>query len=81
MLSPIEVSNLAALPGIRHGFFTREGGISTGIYQGLNCGRGSGDVPEHVVENRTRVARYLGARPAEIATPYQVHGATAVVLD
>lgn len=81
MLKPIEAENLKALPGIRHGFFTREGGVSEGIYAGLNCGRGSDDDPGHVAENRARVARHLGANAPEIATPYQVHGATSVVLD
>mgnify|MGYP002142994930 CR=1 FL=1 len=43
-------------PGIGHGFFGREGGVSEGIYAGLNCGVGSRDNAEHVAENRRRVA-------------------------
>jgi len=78
---PIEADNLKSLAGIRHGFFTRHGGISKGIYAGLNCGRGSDDEASHVAENRARVARHLGALASDIATPYQVHGATAIVLD
>lgn len=81
MPKPIEAENLKTLSGIRHGFFTREGGVSEGIYAGLNCGRGSDDTSQHVAENRARVARHLGASFDDIATPYQVHGATAIVLD
>lgn len=78
--NPIEATNLKALPDIRHGFFTREGGVSTGIYAGLNCGRGSDDDGMAVAENRTRVIRHLGATSSDIATPYQVHGATAIAV-
>lgn len=68
------------LPGVRHGFFTREGGVSTGLYESLNCGPGSGDDPGSVRENRARVSAYLGSG-REISTVHQVHGATAVVVD
>ena len=47
-------SLLAAIPGLRHAFFTREGGVSSGIYQGLNGGLGSNDDPANVAENRRR---------------------------
>ena len=46
--------SLSALPGIRHGFFTREGGVSEGLYASLNCGLGSGDNLDSIAENRTR---------------------------
>jgi len=59
---------------IAHGFFTREGGISTGIYASLNCGLGSGDDPAHVAVNRARCAEMLGVSPAGLVTAYQVHG-------
>ena len=78
MLSPIEAGSLKSLPGIRHGFFTRHGGVSTGIYAALNCGIGSNDEPAHVIENRRRVAAHLGADHGGIVTLYQVHGATAL---
>lgn len=65
------------LPGVRHGFFTRAGGVSTGIYAGLNCGPGSDDTPAAVAENRRRVAEALGAD--DLATAHQVHGADAAV--
>lgn len=60
--------------GVAHGFFTREGGVSTGIYASLNCGVGSGDDPAHVAANRARCAAMLGVDPANLATVYQVHG-------
>ena len=72
-LRPIEAPALT-LPGIAHGFFTREGGVSTGIYRGLNTGIGSKDERRLVLENRARAARHLGTSPENLATPYQVHG-------
>lgn len=73
------VEALSALPGIAHGFFTRRGGVSEGIYASLNCGVGSKDSAEAVRENRARVAARLGAR--KLMTCYQVHGTTAVIAD
>jgi YfiH family protein len=70
---------LAALPGIVHGFFTRRGGVSGGVYATLNCGVGSGDRREHVHANRAGVAAVLGVAEAQLATPFQVHGADVVV--
>ena len=65
--------------GIAHGFFTREGGVSTGLYEGLNVGVGSRDESLAVMENRRRVASTLGSRHADVATPYQVHSASVHV--
>ena len=65
--------------GVRHGFFTRDGGVSSGIYAGLNCGLGSDDDRSLVVENRARVAAHLGAD--DIASLYQVHSADVVIAD
>jgi len=81
MLKPLTAANLAGLPGVRHGFFTRAGGTSDGIYAGLNCGLGSKDEAARVIENRRRVAEYLGAAHGAITTLYQVHGATALCID
>ncbi len=64
----------------RHGFFTRIGGVSTGIYAGLNCGLGSGDSPESTTQNRTRVADYLNVAPAHLCGVYQIHSNTAVEI-
>lgn len=77
MLSPIEAANLRRVSCIRHGFFTREGGVSGGIYSGLNCGLGSSDDPALVLENRRRVARHLGGSFDGVVTLYQEHGSTA----
>jgi YfiH family protein len=73
-----QAASLAGLPGVRHGFFTRQGGVSTGIYASLNCGPGSRDEPANVAENRARVAEVLGAEPSRLLTLYQKHSATAV---
>jgi YfiH family protein len=81
MLSPLQADSLAILPGIRHGFFTRQGGVSRGHYASLNCGAGSKDDPVSVIENRSRVAQHLGAFADDVQTIYQVHSATAHVVD
>lgn len=67
------------LPGVRHGFFTRAGGVSAGIYASLNCGIGSSDERTAVLENRRRAARALGFEA--IASPYQVHGTTVAIVE
>lgn len=68
-------------PGLRHGFFTRQGGVSTGLYQGLNTGVGSNDDPVAVAENRRRVVEHLGGAPDDIAACYQIHSAVARVAE
>lgn len=65
---------LAGQSGVRHGFFTRQGGVSGGVYASLNCGFGSSDRKENVAENRSRAAAVLGAGKASLVTAYQVHG-------
>lgn len=65
---------------IVHGFFTRHGGVSSGIYQGLNVGIGSSDERALVEENRRRAALHLGAEPARLINPWQVHSPDAVVV-
>ncbi len=69
------------LPGIRHGFYTRQGGVSDGIYASLNCGVGSEDDRSRVVENRARVARDLGVAADQLATPFQIHSPDVAVVD
>src|SRR5215212_4023144 len=59
--------------GVRHGYFTRVGGVSDGIYQGLNIGTGSDDDPAKVRENRSRVAAWMGVAPERLLTAYQNH--------
>lgn len=77
MPKPLLADNLAALPGIRHGFFTREGGVSQGLYAGLNCGLGSNDDRQAVRENRRRVAAHLGSGDWPVVTLHQTHSAVA----
>lgn len=80
-LAPRTARCLESAAGVRHGFFSRAGGISTGIYADLNCGLGSGDARDAVVENRSRVARWLEAAEDRLETVYQVHGTTVVPLE
>ncbi|MEX0922013.1 MAG: peptidoglycan editing factor PgeF [Rhodovibrionaceae bacterium] len=63
---------------VRHGFFTRQGGVSSGIYSSLNCGFGSGDDPDKVATNRARVTRELGVDKTVLVTLYQHHSADVV---
>lgn len=72
---------LGRLPGLRHGFFTRQGGVSTGLYASLNCGVGSGDDTAAVAENRSRACTALGLPAAALTTVYQVHGDEVLTLD
>lgn len=74
-------STLESCDGIRHGFFTRQGGVSRGIYGSLNCGLGSRDDAENVRQNRALVAYTLGVPPECLLTLYQIHSATAVIVD
>ena len=74
----LTASPLAALDGVRHGFFTREGGVSKGLYGSLNCGMGSCDELALVLENRRRAAAHLGWTGENLVTLYQVHSARAV---
>lgn len=67
---------LSTLPSIAHGFFTRAGGVSEGLYASLNCGPGSGDDPARVKENRARATRQLGGKLENLCTLYQAHGVT-----
>jgi YfiH family protein len=67
-----------SLRGINHGFFTREGGVSTGIYAGLNGGQGSKDTTEAVDENRARIAAHLGVE--KLISVHQVHSDRAEVV-
>lgn len=79
---PIRSSVLDGLAqnGIRHGFFTRHGGVSQGIYRGLNAGAGSQDDRNNVVENRARIATWLGVPPANLLSLYQIHSTKALTV-
>jgi YfiH family protein len=70
---------LSAIPGLRHAFFTREGGVSDGIYAGLNGGLGSNDLPANVLENRRRMAEHMGVAPENFLSLHQIHSPDVVV--
>lgn len=72
-------SLLAAVPGVRHAFFTSEGGVSEGVYASLNGGPGSNDDPAKVTENRARMAAQMGVTPDNFLTLHQIHSPDAVV--
>jgi YfiH family protein len=74
----LQASSLAALPGIRHGFFTRDGGVSDGVYATLNGGIGSKDSPAKVAENRARMAAAIGVKPERLLSCYQIHSPKVV---
>jgi YfiH family protein len=70
---------LSSVPGIRHAFFTRAGGVSSGIYAGLNGGLGSQDEPQKVHENRRRMAATLDVAPEKLLTLHQIHSPDVIV--
>jgi YfiH family protein len=67
--------------GVKHGFFTRQGGVSSGLYASLNGGVGSKDDPQAVAENRRRMASYLGVGPDHLLVPYQIHSSDALIVE
>ena len=73
-------SDALALGGISHGFFTREGGHSTGLFDSLNCGMGSGDDKETVTKNRAVVAGKLGVAPERLLSAWQIHSPDVAVV-
>jgi len=70
---------LSAIPGLRHAFFTRDGGASDGIYASLNGGIGSSDDPARVAENRRRMAAQMGVTSDRFLSVHQIHSPDAVV--
>ncbi len=79
---PVRSQALDAMAGagVRHGYFTRTGGVSEGIYAGLNTGVGSSDDPQKVRENRRRVAEWMGVAPSALLSAYQVHSPDVLVV-
>ena len=73
-------SPLLEAPGMAHAFFTRQGGVSRGVYASLNGGVGSRDYPPDVAENRRRMAVALGIAPENLLVPYQVHSPDAIAV-
>ena len=79
--SHVTAESLASLPGIRHVFLSRDGGVSEGISAGLNCGLGSDDDPDKVTKNRSRAAQSVGVAPDRLRTLYQVHSTRVIDAD
>ena len=80
MTTTMEILTHDALAPFRHGFFTRKGGASSGIFSGLNCGPGSSDQTEAVAINRERVAEALGVAPRALVGVHQVHSPDVVTV-
>ena len=76
----LEILTARRLAPVRHGFFTRKGGASSGVFHGLNCGPGSSDQTEAVSINRARVAGAMGIAPEQLVTVHQVHSADVVTV-
>ena len=76
----LEILTSDALAPLRHGFFTRKGGASSGIFRGLNCGPGSSDLSEVVEINRARVAAAVDVVPDHLLTLHQIHSADVITL-
>ncbi len=77
----LQAQSLSRLARVRHGFFTRSGGVSQGVYATLNGGTGSNDAPEKIAENRARMAAALGVPPDRLLTAYQIHSPDVVVAE
>lgn len=76
----LEILTADALSDIRHGFFTRRGGASSGVFAGLNCGAGSTDQTEIVAINRARVAQAMQVPPDSLVGVHQIHSADVVTV-
>ncbi|MCV3270584.1 peptidoglycan editing factor PgeF [Roseobacter sinensis] len=76
----LEILTSDVLSRVRHGFFTRRGGASSGVFSGLNCGHGSSDQTEIVAINRARAAQAMGVAPNHLVGVHQVHSPTVVTV-
>ena len=74
----LEILTADTLAPLRHGFFTRKGGASSGVFEGLNCGTGSTDQTEIVAINRSRVAAALEVPDDHLASVHQIHSSDAI---
>ena len=77
----LEILTADCLAPLRHGFFTRRGGASSGVFEGLNCGQGSSDQTDAVLTNRARVAKAMNVAPDHLVSLHQCHSADVVVVD
>src|SRR5512146_3005326 len=78
--TPIQARTLAELDGVRHRFFTRRGGVSTGLYSSLNCGYGSGDRPDNVRRNRQRAVSAFDLAESDLLTLHQIHSSEVLTV-
>lgn len=78
---PLDALTSPLLEGTRHGFFTRRGGASSGVFAGLNCGHGSTDQTATVAMNRARVAEAMGLDPDRLLGVHQVHSPDVLTVD
>ena len=76
----IQAPALADLDGVQHRFFTRRGGVSSGLFSSLNCGYGSADAPENVRENRRRAAEQFGLGEPDLQTVHQIHSTDVLTV-
>lgn len=81
MSLPVIQSATLAAAGVKHAFFTRNGGVSEGVYATLNGGVGSSDERAHVAENRRRMAETLGVAPERLLVPFQIHSPDCLIVD
>ena len=77
----LEIITSDQLAPLKHGFFTRRGGASSGVFAGLNCGLGSSDQAEMVAINRSRAAQALGVTAEDMASVHQIHSAEVLTVD
>lgn len=77
----LEILTSDALSSAKHGFFTRRGGASSGVFESLNCGFGSTDQNDVVAFNRTLVAQAMDVTADKLVSLHQVHSADVVVID
>jgi polyphenol oxidase len=80
MLTPVTSPSLLGLPNLRHAFFTRQGGVSAGLYTSLNGGLGSSDARAAVLENRQRMAQHMGVSAERFLSVWQVHSPDVVTV-
>ena len=76
----IQARSLADLDGVQHRFFTRQGGVSEGLFSSLNCGYGSDDLPDNVRENRRRAAAEFALGETDLLTVHQIHSTDVLTV-
>ena len=81
MIECLSSSLLNTHPNLSHGFTTRKGGVSTGLFNSLNAALKKEDNADHVLENRRRIAQHLGARPDHLVTLRQIHSNKVILVD